>query len=183
MAKTFAAVLTAYPAALADLGAVFAACPAVSADVSRANTAQAVTAVVLFVAVASAFCRAVVAAFSAVADVIVRDEAAAELAGALHIPCMRREHQALVVVIESDRDQNVASVKRALTRRVRFENRYFMGCSFLFAKCSPQILRGETMFLTLRGQSACTVEGRMVILPSTAASTTSCSRKYSIRIS
>lgn len=91
MAKPFAAVLTAYPAALADLGAVFAACPAVSADVSRANTAQAVTAVVLFVAVASAFCRAVVAAFSAVADVIVRDEAAAELAGALHIPCMRRE--------------------------------------------------------------------------------------------
>ena len=105
LAKPFAAVLTAYPAALADLGAVFAACPAVSADVSRANTAQAVTAVVLFVAVASAFCRAVVAAFSAVADVIVRDEAAAELAGALHIPCMRREHQALVVVIESDRDQ------------------------------------------------------------------------------
>ena len=105
MAKPFAAVLTAYPAALADLGAVFAACPAVSADVSRANTAQAVTAVVLFVPVASAFCRAVVAAFSAVADVIVRDEAAAELAGALHIPCMRREHQALVVVIESDRDQ------------------------------------------------------------------------------
>lgn len=66
LAKPFAAVLTAYPAALADLGAVFAACPAVSADVSRANTAQAVTAVVFFVAVASAFCRAVVAAFSAV---------------------------------------------------------------------------------------------------------------------
>lgn len=105
MAKPFTAVFTAYPAALADLGAVFAACPAVSADVSLANTAQAVTAVVLFVAVASAFCRAVVAAFSAVADVIVCDEAAAELAGALHIPCMRREHQALVVVIESDRDQ------------------------------------------------------------------------------
>ena len=28
-----------------------------------------------------------------------------------------------------------------------------MECSFLFAKCSPQILRGETMFLTLRGSS------------------------------
>ena len=28
-----------------------------------------------------------------------------------------------------------------------------MGCSFLFAKCSPQILRGETMFLTLRGSA------------------------------
>lgn len=105
MAKPFTASFTAYPAALADLGAVFAACPAVSADVSRANTAQAVTAVVLFVAVAPAFCRAVVAAFSAVADVIVCDEAAAELAGAHLIPCMRREHQALVVVIESDRDQ------------------------------------------------------------------------------
>lgn len=77
----------------------------------------------------------------------------------------------------------VASVKRALTRRVRFENRCFMGCSFLFAKCSPQILRGETMFLTLRGQPVCAVEGRMVIRPSTAASSISCSRKYSIRIS
>ena len=74
----------------------------------------------------------------------------------------------------------VASVKRALTRRVRFENRYFIGCSFLFAKCSPQILRGETMFLTLRDHA---VEGRIVIRPSTAASSISCSRKYSIRIS
>mgnify|MGYP004597730743 CR=1 FL=1 len=69
----------------------------------------------------------------------------------------------------------VASVKRALTRRVRFVNRCFMGCSFRFSCCDCCAVKGF--------QPVCAVEGRMVILPSTTASSISCSRKYSIRIS
>ena len=68
----------------------------------------------------------------------------------------------------------VASVKMALTRRVRFENRCLAGRSSLFALF---LLCGKGF------QPVCAVEGRMVILPSTAASSISCSRKYSIRIS
>ena len=68
----------------------------------------------------------------------------------------------------------VANVKRALTRRVRFENRCLAGRSSLFALF---LLCGKG------GQPVCAVEGRMVIRPSTAASSISCSRKYSIRIS
>ena len=69
----------------------------------------------------------------------------------------------------------IASVNKALTRRVRFENRCFMGCSFRFLCCYCCAVK--------RFQPVCAVEGRMVILPSTTASSISCSRKYSIRIS
>ena len=41
---------------------------------------------------------------------------------------------AIVIVLQlmGRKVNTIASVKRALTRRVRFENRCFMGCSFLW---------------------------------------------------
>ena len=50
--------------------------------------------------------------------------------------------------------------------------------------CTPLLSFFVLLLLCGKGvQPVCAVEGRMVILPSTTASTISCSRKYSIRIS
>ena len=70
--------------------------------------------------------------------------------------------------------KTMAAVSRLLTKRIRLENRCLADRSSLFA----------LFLLCGKGdQPVCAVEGRMVIRPSTAASSISCSRKYSIRIS
>ena len=75
---------------------------------------------------------------------------------------------------EGQEGEDHGFVSRLLTKRIRLENRCLAGRSSLFALF---LLCGKGF------QPVCAVEGRMVIRPSTAASSISCSRKYSIRIS
>ena len=91
--------LLAGPTARAEVGAILTDRAAAGTEVLLAYSGAAIPAVVFVIAAASALRRAMVAADTAVADVVVRDEITAELAGALHVPGRDRKYETANVMI------------------------------------------------------------------------------------